>query len=68
MTRSDAKGYNPRLMNSYAIIQTGGKQYRVAEGDTLKVQKLDGNAGDEIKIDDQELKLVKFEDVMAIVE
>ena len=55
-------------MNSYAIIQTGGKQYRVAEGDTLKVQKLDGNAGDEIKIDDQELKLVKFEDVMAIVE
>src|SRR5581483_10863576 len=47
----DAKSYHPRLMNSYAIIQTGGKQYRVAEGDTLKVEKLDGKAGDEIKIE-----------------
>ncbi|MBP6809281.1 MAG: bL21 family ribosomal protein, partial [Chromatiaceae bacterium] len=24
----------------YAVIQTGGKQYRVAEGDTIKVEKL----------------------------
>ncbi len=24
----------------YAVIQTGGKQYRVSEGDTLKVEKL----------------------------
>jgi large subunit ribosomal protein L21 len=39
-------------MNSYAIIQTGGKQYRVAEGETLKVEKLDGKAGDEVKIED----------------
>ena len=39
-------------MNSYAIIVTGGKQYRVAEGETLKVEKLDGKAGDEVKIDD----------------
>lgn len=39
-------------MNSYAIIQTGGKQYRVAEGETLKVQKLEAEAGQEIKIEE----------------
>ena len=39
-------------MNSYAIVQTGGKQYRVAEGETLQVEKLEANAGDEIKLDE----------------
>ena len=29
----------------YAVIRTGGKQYRVAEGETLRVEKLDGPAG-----------------------
>ena len=29
----------------YAVIQTGGKQYRVAQGETLRVEKLDGPAG-----------------------
>ncbi len=38
-------------MNSYAIVQTGGKQYRVSEGDTLKVEKLEAKAGEEVKID-----------------
>ena len=32
----------------YAVIQTGGKQYRVRTGDLLVVDKLDGAAGDEI--------------------
>lgn len=35
----------------YAIIETGGKQYRVQEGDTLFVEKLDANQGDVITID-----------------
>jgi len=30
----------------YAIIETGGKQYRVKKGDTIKVEKLDVNAGE----------------------
>src|SRR5436190_2219860 len=30
---------------SYAVIKTGGKQYRVAKGDTLSVEKLEGEAG-----------------------
>jgi large subunit ribosomal protein L21 len=35
----------------YAVIQTGGKQYRVAQGDTLKIEKLAGEEGDTIKFD-----------------
>ena len=37
---------------AYAIIQTGGKQYRVAEGDILDVEKLDVEAGTETKFED----------------
>lgn len=36
----------------YAIIQTGGKQYRVEEGDVLRVEKLDGEVGDEITLEE----------------
>jgi large subunit ribosomal protein L21 len=32
-----------------AVIRTGGKQYRVSEGDTLKVELLPGNPGDEVQ-------------------
>jgi len=35
----------------YAIIQTGGKQYRVQEGDILKIEKLEGAAGDKLILD-----------------
>lgn len=35
----------------YAVIKTGGKQYRVAEGDTLKVEKLLGSEGDKVNFD-----------------
>ena len=36
----------------YAVIRTGGKQYRVAEGETLKVEKLEAAAGDSIELND----------------
>jgi large subunit ribosomal protein L21 len=36
----------------YAVIQTGGKQYRVEEGSKIKVEKLEGNIGDKIEIRD----------------
>ena len=36
----------------YAVIKTGGKQYRVAPGDTITVEKLDGNVGDSVAITD----------------
>ena len=35
----------------YAIIQTGGKQYKVSPGDEIKVERLDGSPGDLITLD-----------------
>ena len=35
----------------YAVIQTGGKQYKVTPGEELRVEKLDGKAGDEVYFD-----------------
>lgn len=47
----------------YAIIATGGKQYKVSEGDVIKVEKLDAEAGNTVTFDqviavkDNELKV-----------
>ncbi|RMG53789.1 MAG: 50S ribosomal protein L21 [Gammaproteobacteria bacterium] len=35
----------------YAVIATGGKQYRVAEGETLRIEKLDADEGSTIEFD-----------------
>lgn len=35
----------------YAVIETGGKQYRVAAGDVIEVEKLNHDAGAQIEID-----------------
>ena len=35
----------------YAVIESGGKQYRVAPGDVIRVEKLDVQAGDFIQLD-----------------
>jgi len=35
----------------YAVIRTGGKQYRVSEGDTLRVEKLNADEGANIEFD-----------------
>jgi len=35
----------------YAIIETGGKQYKVAEGERLSVEKLDAPEGAEVRLD-----------------
>jgi large subunit ribosomal protein L21 len=36
----------------YAIIRTGGKQYRVSEGDTIRVERLPGEVGGKIELSD----------------
>jgi len=36
----------------FAIVRTGGKQYRVAAGDKIVVEKLAGNPGDTVTLDD----------------
>jgi large subunit ribosomal protein L21 len=38
--------------NMYAIVRTGGKQYQVAAGDTLRVEKLQGEVGDTVEFSD----------------
>lgn len=35
----------------YAVIKTGGKQYRVAKNDVIKIERLEGEAGGEIVFD-----------------
>lgn len=35
----------------FAIVQTGGKQYKVSEGDVISVEKLENAIGDKIKLD-----------------
>ncbi len=42
----------------YAIVDSGGKQYKVKEGDILKVEKLTGEVGDNISFD----KILMFSD------
>jgi len=46
----------------YAIIKTGGKQYRVAEGDVVLVEKLEAAEGDSV-VFDQVLTVVNDSDV-----
>lgn len=46
----------------YAVIQTGGKQYRVAEGDILKVEKIAAETGASVELD-QVLMVADGEDV-----
>jgi large subunit ribosomal protein L21 len=36
----------------YAVIRTGGKQYRVSQGDTLRIEKLAGDVGAAITFDE----------------
>ncbi len=35
----------------YAVVVTGGRQYRVAQGETLRVEKLEAEVGSEVKLD-----------------
>ncbi len=48
----------------YAVIQTGGKQYRVEPGQTLSVEKLPGDLGDSVNFDD--VLLVSDEDKVTV--
>lgn len=38
-------------MDAYAVIETGGKQYRVKQGDVLEVERLEGEAGAKVTLD-----------------
>ncbi len=36
----------------YAIVRSGGKQYKISPGDTIRVEKLDGEAGQSVEMND----------------
>ena len=47
--RKDAKGRGKEWKIMYAVIKTGGKQYRVAANDKILIEKLEGVAGDQVQ-------------------
>src|SRR3954469_25404966 len=59
LTGAHAPGEAPM----YAIIQTGGKQYRVAQGDRLDVERLDASGEGELSL--RPVLLVDGDDVLA---
>lgn len=48
----------------YAIIQTGGKQYRVSEGDKVKVELLEAKVGDSVRFTD--VRLLRTDDDVKV--
>jgi len=38
-------------MDAYAVLETGGKQYRVAAGDTIEIERLDVEAGQDVELE-----------------
>ena len=51
----------------YAVIRTGGKQYRVAPGDVVKIEKVGGADQSDAQSDAQsEAQMVEFTDVLAV--
>ncbi|NIO16835.1 MAG: 50S ribosomal protein L21 [Deltaproteobacteria bacterium] len=48
----------------YAIVKAGGKQILVSPGDRVKVEKIDGNVGDEIEL--QNVLMVKKDDDIIV--
>lgn len=51
-------------MTSYAIIQTGGKQYQVKSGDVLDVEKLEAEVGTRVELTD--VRLVSEDSVLSV--
>jgi large subunit ribosomal protein L21 len=46
----------------YAVIKTGGKQYRVSQGDTLRIEKLEAGEGESVEFE-QVLMVGEGEDI-----
>ncbi len=48
----------------YAVVKTGGKQYKVSQGDMIKVERLEGEVGSQISLND--VYLVKDGNEMVV--
>jgi len=51
-------------MPSYAVIRTGGKQYRVAPGDLVRIERLEGDVGSPVEF--AEVLLASADDTVRI--
>ncbi len=49
--RGPVRPAGPAPLGNFAIVETGGKQYRVSVGDTIAVERLVGDAGDTVTLD-----------------
>jgi large subunit ribosomal protein L21 len=56
--RLKSRPNKPKGKKMFAVIKTGGKQYRVAANDLVKVEKVSGNAGD----------IIEFNEVLVVGE
>jgi large subunit ribosomal protein L21 len=53
LIRFSFRNFNSRkIPMKYAVIRTGGKQYRVSEGEVVKVEKLEGEVGQTVTLGD----------------
>ena len=43
---------NEKVEHMFAVVKTGGKQYKVASGDVLKIEKIKGNAGETVQFNE----------------
>jgi large subunit ribosomal protein L21 len=48
----------------YAVVETGGKQYKVSKGDLIKVEKLGGEVGEKVELD--QVLLIKDDSGMHV--
>ena len=48
----------------YAVVTTGGKQYKVSQGDVLRVEKIDAPVGETVELD--QVKLVAGDDGLVV--
>ena len=49
--KNNYRNQSQRNLTMYAVLVTGGKQHRVMQGETLRVEKLEGDVGSELKFD-----------------
>jgi large subunit ribosomal protein L21 len=50
------------LMN--AVVKTGGKEYRISQGDLIRVEKMEGKVGDQVKMKD--ILMISHEDKVQV--
>jgi large subunit ribosomal protein L21 len=51
LEQADSSLMKDANMEAYAILQTGGKQYRVTTGDTIEIELLDAEVGQDVDLD-----------------